>query len=215
MFMKQKMSMKQISMKQLTGTAKYIAVLFGVVLVLAALLLPLASCSVIRKEKPLNIPVHMERKNLDKASILVFNFHEPEHARGEGAYVAERFHLNLLKSKKFRVASLFNDSPWNRIATAEEERLMLALEEGRKQKFDYILVGRLIEFFDGGATSTRVQLKVRIIEVSSRTTIFLAEHGSQAKSKDPSYPIATKLSRRATHPRQLAEKLIKEVIRKI
>lgn len=202
-------------MKQLTGKTKKIAILPGMVLCLTTLSLLFVSCGVIRKEKRLTVPIHLERKNLEKASVLVFNFHEPDHAEGAGAFAAERFHLSLLQSKKFRVVSLFNNSSWSRIATAQEERLLLALEEGQRQTFDYVLVGQLLEFFDGGTTRSRVRLRVRIIEVSSRTTIFLAEHGTQAKSKDPSYPISTKLSRRAAHPRQLLEKLIKEVVGKI
>ena len=165
--------------------------------------------------KKLNIVVQLPRKNLAQSSLLVVNFREPPHAAGIGAYIAERFHMNLLQSKKFRVVGLFNNSPWSRLGNTEEERLLNALEECQKKKFDYLLVGELKDFYDGGINPSRVEIKIRVIEVQSKITIFLAENYKESQGKDPSYPMTTKLSKRSKHPKILAEKIIREFIHKI
>jgi hypothetical protein len=159
--------------------------------------------------------VQLTGKNLAKSSLLVFNFREPPHAAGMGAYIAERFHINLLKSKKFKVVGLYNNSPWSRLGETEENRLLNALEECQDKNFDYILVGELKEFYDGGINPSRVNIKIRIIEVRSQITIFLAENYKESRGKDPSYPMTTKLSKRSKNPKILAEKIIEEFIKKM
>ncbi|MCP5054665.1 MAG: DUF4823 domain-containing protein [bacterium] len=172
-------------------------------------------CSLWNKTPNLDVIVKLQRDNLEISSILVFNFNEPGYAEGSGAVVAEMFHLELLKEKKFKLASLYADSPWSRIADTEEKRLLQALEEAKTKQFDYILVGDLREFFYGGMDKTRVYMKIRIIEVQTRTTIFLASNYMRKKGKDPTYPIQTKLSKISTPPRELAAKIVRQFIRKI
>lgn len=187
--------------------------LLFIVVTLFSSLIANISCS--PGTKKLNVVVQLSRKNLAKSSLLVFNFREPPHAAGIGAYIAERFHINLLKSKKFKVIGLYNNSPWSRLGETEEDRLLNALEECRDKKFDYILAGELKEFYDGGINQSRVYIKIRIIEVQSQITIFLAENYKESRGKDPSYPMATKLSKRSKHPEILAEKIIEEFIKKM
>ncbi|MCP5104549.1 MAG: hypothetical protein GY950_14280 [bacterium] len=172
-------------------------------------------CMSLQKDKNLNVILKIPREKLPLSSILIFKFKEPAHAQGKGSLAAEMFHSHLLKTRKFKVVSLDTANPWGRLGETEEERLLNLLEEGKEKQFDYILVGELKEFFYGGINRTRVRMKVRIIEVTTKTTIFLAENAKEARSKDPHYPLDTKLAKKAKGPETLTEKAIKELIEKI
>jgi hypothetical protein len=185
------------------------------IIVVQLIVLMLVGCAMLKKEEGINVVLKLERENLHHASILVFNFKEPRYAEGDGKHVGELFHLNLLKSRKFKVVSLYSNSPWSRLGESEEERLMNALEEGRSMDFDYILVGELKESYFGGINKTRVKIKVRIIEVKTKTTIFLAENYEEDIGKDPSYPMDTKLTNKSRDPKIVAERVVKELINKI
>ena len=132
-----------------------------------------------------------------------------------GTYTAERFHFYLLDSKIFKIASLYTNSPWSRLGEAEEDRLLNALEEGQTKNFDYILVGHLKEFFPGGITKSRVKIRVRIIEVKTRTTIFLADNYKEHLGHDRTYPLNSRLTSTSTAPEALAEKIVKDFIKKM
>jgi hypothetical protein len=175
----------------------------------------LNQCALMNRDKGLNIVVHLERDNFTETSILIFNLDEPGHALGSGKKVAEMFHLGLLHYRAFKIVSLYSDSPWNRIADNEEERLMLALQEAREKDFDYILVGDLREFFYGAINPSRVSMKIRIIEVKSRATIFMATHYMEHLGRDPNYPLQTKFSKQSVEPLKLAELMTDVFIRKI
>jgi hypothetical protein len=186
-----------------------------ILVVLVPWLFIISSCASWKGNPNLKIPLHLVREKLDRASILVFNFQEPPYAEGFGAYMGQLFHAELLNTKKFRVVSLCTNSTWNRLSDTEETRLLNALEEGKTRKYDYILVGDLIDFYYGGINPTRVKFKIRIIEVETRATIFLAEYDKQSDAKDPTYPMDTQLSKKATPPKQLAETMVTEVIKKL
>lgn len=167
------------------------------------------------KKSNLRLTIHLERKLLAKSSLLVFNFQEPYHAKQLGAYIAERFHLKLLESKKFKVVSLNNNSPWTRLGNNQEERLLEALAEAQDKKYDYILLGEVKNFYDGKINQSKISVQTRIIEVKTRITIFLAENSKISHSKDPSYPMMTSLSKFSHSPQLLADRLIEELIQKI
>jgi len=180
-------------------------------IILIIVLLTQMAC--IPGSKHLNIIINLERKNLSKASLLIFNFREPAHAEGFGSYIAERFHVNLLQAKIFRVVGIHDASPWSRLGATEEDRLLNALDECREKNFDYIMVGEIRDFYEGGINQSRLSIKIRIIETSTKITIFLAEHSLTSTGKDPSYPMTTKLSKHSLPPKTLAEKLIEEIIK--
>lgn len=183
------------------------------VVVITAVLVGMTGCTALTGDKHLNVVLNLKREKLNQSTILIFNFKEPLYANGTGTFAAEMFHIHLLKSKKFKVVSLLNDSPWPRLGENEEERLLILLENPRAQNFDYILVGELKDFYDGGINKSRVRMKVRIIEVKTKTTIFLAEHAKESKGKDPHYPMDTKLTKKSRGPKILTEKIIKELIK--
>lgn len=174
-----------------------------------------AGCGALNRNKNLNVALKLDREKLKNSSILIFNFREPSYAEGMGIFAAEVFHTHLLESKKFKVVSLDTSSAWGRLGETAEERLLTLLEEGRDRKFDYILVGELKTFYYGGMNTSRVNMRVRIIEVPTRTTIFLADNSKEAASTDRHRPMDTRLAKKAIDPKLLAEKIIKEFIRKI
>lgn len=172
-------------------------------------------CAALQQDKNLEVFLNLKRQNLDRSSILIFNFKEPSYASGAGAQAAELFHSRLLKSKKFKVVGLFTDSPWPRLGESEEDRILYLLDDEQAKNFDYILVGELKDFYYGGINISRVKMKVRIIDVKTKTTIFLAENAKGDSGKDPHYPMNTHLTKKANSPQILAEKIVKELIKKI
>jgi hypothetical protein len=200
-------------MKRKIQTGMRLKVIMVALLLIGALFS--SGCSIFNKNKYLNVTVHLPRQNLDESTILVFNLKEPYYAEGMGAVVAELFQLNLLETRTFKVVSLYADSPWARIADTEEKRLLQALEEAKARDFQYILVGELRDFYYGGMNESRVHMKIRIIETSTRTTVFLASNYMDSRAKDPSYPMQTKLTKRSKHPKQLAGKVVREFVKEI
>lgn len=172
-------------------------------------------CTTLQPDKNLEVSLDLNRKNLDRSSILIFNFKEPSYAAGAGVQTAELFHSRLLKAKKFKVVGLLTDSPWPRLGESEEDRILYLLNDEQAKKFDYILVGELIDFYYGGINSSRVTMKIRIIDVKTKTTIFLAEDAKGDSGKDPHYPMNTRMTTKANSPQTLAEKIVKEIIKKI
>jgi len=175
----------------------------------------MVGCAALQPEKTLEVFLDLNRKNLDRSSILIYNFKEPSYAVGAGAQTAELFHSRLLKSKKFKVVGLFTESPWPRLGESEEERILYLLDDEQAKNFNYILVGELKDFYYGGINISRVKMKIRIIDVKTRTTIFLAEDAKGDSGKDPHYPMNTRMTTKADSPQVLAEKIVMELIKKI
>ncbi|MCX6582221.1 MAG: hypothetical protein NT166_18780 [Candidatus Aminicenantes bacterium] len=174
-----------------------------------------AGCAALQPDKSLEVFLDLKRQNLGRSSILIFNFKEPSYAGDAGAQAAELFHSRLLKSKKFKVVGLVANSPWPRLGESEEDRILYLLDDKQSKNFDYILVGELKDFYYGGINSSRVKMKIRIINVKTRTTIFLAENARGDSGKDPHYPMNTRLTTKADSPQVLAEKIVMELIKKI
>lgn len=174
-----------------------------------------AACGTLNRNKNLDIVLKLDREKLKQSSILIFNFREPSYAEGAGAYAAEVFHTRLLEAKKFKVVSLDTSSPWGRLGETAEERILTLLEDGKDRQFDYILVGELKEFYHGGINKTRVKMRVRILEVTTRTTVFLADNYKEDEGDASHYPMNPNLAKQAKSPKLLAEKIIKEFIREI
>lgn len=174
-----------------------------------------AGCGALNRNKDLDVVLKLDREKLKQSSILIFNFKEPSYAEGAGAYAAEVFHTHLLKAKKFKVVSLDTLSPWGRMGNTEEERILALLEDGRDRKFDYILVGELKEFYYGGINKTRVQIRVRILEIATRATVFLADNYKEDEGDASHYPMNPNLAKQAKTPKIVAEKIIKEFINEI
>ncbi len=179
------------------------------------LILMFTSCFLREPNRNLNVIIEHKKKDFRKASILIFNLKEPDHAKGKGTEVAALFHKHLLKGKKFNVASVYSNSPWSRLGETEELRLQNAVREGREKKYEYILVGDLQKWFYGGLNRTRVGLKIRLIDVKNGVTVFMAENEREKVAKDPSYPLDTKLGKTSVRPEVLADYVVWELVKKM
>lgn len=186
-----------------------------ILLILLSLVLSCSSCIYWNKKPEVNVMIRSERKDIQKSSLLILNMVEPSYAAGSGAHTAEIFHNSLLKSKKFRVVGLCVDSPWVRVSDLEETRLMDAVEEARKRNFDYVLAGELTDYYYGGIQTSRVSLKIRVIEVATRITIFFAQYSRQNEARDSSFPMNTKLSGIAQPPEKLVIEMVDAFIAKM
>ncbi len=186
-----------------------------ILLVLLSLVFLYSSCIYWNKKPEVNVIMRSERKDLQKSSLLILNMIEPSYATGSGARTAEIFHSSLLKSKKFRIVGLCVDSPWVRVSDGEETRLMDAVEEARKRNFDYVLAGELTDYYYGGIQTSRVSIKIRVIEVATRITIFFAQYSRQNEAKDSSFPMNTKLSGTAQRPEKLVTEIVDAFIAKM
>ncbi len=175
----------------------------------------LQQCALYKGEKGPKIIIHLERDNLVDSSLLVLNFAEPHYARGKGVAVAEMVHEILLESKKFKVVTLDTSSFWSFIGDSEEDTLLEALKYPRAKEFDYVLLGELTDYYFGGLHPTRVYMKIRIMEVKTKTTIFMAAHGLQSKGKDPNYPMQTQLTQQSPNPINLADEIFRQIIKKL
>lgn len=175
----------------------------------------LFSCFYIQENKNLKIYVNLKKKGIDKASLLVFNFKEPSYATDKGKIAASIFHKYLLKSKKFHVISINNNSAWIKLGETEEERLKNAIQIGKKSNYDYILVGELFDYIYANVSKSKVGIKIRIIDTKREKTVYFAEDSKQEEGIDPSFPLDTKLTDKSKKPEILIEEIAKEIISKI
>lgn len=185
------------------------------VTVFLPVILLFTGCFLHEPNRNLNVIIEHKKKDFRKASLLIFNFKEPVHAEGKGQIVSALFHKHLLKEKKFKVASVYNNSPWHRLGETEELRLRNAVKEGAAKQYEYILVGDITTWFYGGLNKTRVGLKIRLIDVKKGVTVFMAENSRDKKAKDPSYPLDTKLGKTSVRPEALADYVTWELVKKM
>lgn len=168
-----------------------------------------------QENKNLKIYINLKKKGIDKASILIFNFKEPEYAESKGKIAASIFHKYLLKSKKFHVVSINNNSSWVKLGETEEERLKNAIKSGKEKNFDYIFVGELTKYIYANVNNSEVGMKIRIIDTNKGKTFFYAEDSKKQQGADPSFPLDTKLTDKSKKPELLIEEIAKELISKI
>jgi hypothetical protein len=161
---------------------------------------------------PVRIVVDLQRQDLARSSLLVFTFKAPAHAEEKGALATALCQELLLEKRLFRVAAQDTRSPWNRLGDGEEAQLRTALAEGEKQGFNYILAGEITDYVWGGMNRTRVGLKLRIIDVRTRITVFFAEHRLEKEPQEKSSPLTARLSAPADAPDLLLKQALGEII---
>lgn len=172
------------------------------------------SCASWVRDRNVNEIINFKRPNLGHCSVLILNFREPPHALGSGVKTAELFHQEILKMKKFKLAALQVNSQWDRLDETEEERLLRAMTEGEEKGLDYILLGDVREYYSGGLTDTRVRIRVRLIELATRTTVFLAENQETFSSKDGGFMDAS-LAEKAAPAERAAARVVWELVKRI
>jgi len=69
-----------------------------------------------------------------------------------------------------------------------------ALSIAKKRGFDLILLGWVDKIVYGKLTGTEIILKIRLIEIKSKKTLWYERDIKKTKAHDKSYPIESKLS---------------------
>lgn len=158
------------------------------------------------------VMVNLQRPDIERSSLLVFAFIDPDYAEGKGVLAASLCQELMLRERIFRVVALDSRTPWARLGDSEEARLRAAMAEGQKQGFDYIATGEISDFVWGEMNQTRVRLKLRIIDTRSRITVFFATHRLSEQPKDKSTPLNARLNAPASTPDLLLKQALDEMI---
>jgi len=179
---------------------------------LSVLLLP--ACAAMEKNPDLQVFAKKKDRNFKGSTVLICSFSAPQHAPQSGPTIGRIFH-EILTQKKIFDRLEFDETPWEKLAVEEKDRLPAALAEARKRSCDYVLVGEVLSFIEGGLNQTRVRLRCRVISVSDAETVFFAENSRQESGRDPSYPLDTRLVEPSPTAEALARRVIRELAQKI
>ncbi|KPJ60750.1 MAG: hypothetical protein AMJ42_01370 [Deltaproteobacteria bacterium DG_8] len=107
------------------------------------------------------------------SKLTVLPFESPSYYPEIGMYTSKLFFQQLLEKKEFEV--LFSqETDWYEKGRNWIGKTELAVEEGRKSRSDYILIGSVDQYLVGHITSNRVTVTVRLIEVRTGETIYFA-----------------------------------------
>jgi len=107
------------------------------------------------------------------SKITVLPFECPSYYPGIGTYTAKVFFQQLLKKEEFEV-SFSQQADWFERGGSWVGRTELAVEEGRRLKSDYILIGSVDQYMVGHITSNRIMVTARLIELKTGETVYFA-----------------------------------------
>ena len=158
----------------------------GSFLVIMVLLLSAAGCT----PSYLYVPdptVYMKKgfpDHDDTPTLTVLPFEGPSYYPEIGMYTAKLFYQKLLERHGSLTASLSQDPDWYEKGMSWNGKTAMALEAGRRDESDYILIGTVDNYLVGHITSSRVIVTARLIEVSTGETLYFASgYGSGKPGK--------------------------------
>jgi len=118
--------------------------------------------------------VRKEIPNQETTSKLtVLPFESPSYYPEIGMYTAKLCFQQLLEKKEFEV-SFSQHTDWYERGGSWVGKTELAVEEGRRLKSNYILIGSVDQYLVGYITDSRVTVTARLIEVKTGETIYFA-----------------------------------------
>jgi TolB-like protein len=107
------------------------------------------------------------------SKLTVLPFESPSYYPEIGMYTAKVFFQRLLEKEEFKV-SFSQGTDWYKRGKSWIRKTELAVEEGRKLKSDYILIGSVDYYLVGHITSNKVIVTARLIEVKTGEIIYFA-----------------------------------------
>ncbi len=136
-----------------------------------------------------NIRVHIDQTGLfeKQQKVLVINFMQPDYLGEEGAILAEKSQQTLLASGKFQIIAAKTDFDWARSGSSFEDQLKEVFKIAKD--FDYLLIGKIEKFLYGSATSTCVELSIRLIRIKDRLTLYYASLDKEQTARDSKAPL--------------------------
>jgi hypothetical protein len=130
----------------------------------------------------------------ESKSLLILQFKTPFYDSKIGKTTAEIFHQELLRKNILKRATLDTQTEWVVKYKDDETSIKNALSIAKKRGFDLILLGWVDKIVYGKLTGTEIILKIRLIEIKSKKTIWYERDIKKTKAHDKSYPIESKLS---------------------
>ena len=130
----------------------------------------------------------------ESKSLLILQFKTPLYDSKIGKIAAEIFHQELLRKNILKKAVLDTQAEWVVKYRDDETSIKNALLIGEKRGFDFILLGWIDKIIYGKLTGTEIVLRVRVIEVKTKKTIWYERDIKKTKAHDKSFPIESKLS---------------------
>jgi len=107
------------------------------------------------------------------SKLTVLPFESPSYYPEIGMYTSKLFFQRLLEKKGFEVF-FSQKTDWHERGRTWMGKTQWAVEEGRRSRSDYILIGSVDQYLVGYITSNRVIVTVRLIEVKTGETIYFA-----------------------------------------
>ncbi len=178
------------------------------------LILSFNSCLLNKKNPNLEIIINHDKEDFYKSSILIFNFMAPDYNLESGKIASATAKNILLKEKIFKVISE-DYFDWDLAGKSEEEKIVKAMIKAKKAGYDYLMIGNVKDFIYGGLNKTKVRVKIRIIELKSRITVFMAENSLAQDYKEGEHPFNPKLSKESMKPQKLIYYVMKGIFSKL
>ncbi len=147
-------------------------------------------------------------------NLLILGFSYPGYDPEIGKKVSQIFHQEILKKRKLKRVVLKENLLWT-MEGDEEESISNALRISDKMGFDLVLLGWVDKIVYGKLTPFEITLRIRLISVKNKKTLFYAYKREVKESKDLSYPLDQKLSIQTPYfedvIRDIAEKLVSKM----
>lgn len=117
-------------------------------------------------------------------TLTVLPFEGPSYYPEIGMYTAKLFYQKLLERHGSIITSLSQETDWYEKGMSWNGKTAMALDAGRRNESDYILIGSVDNYLVGHITNSRVIVTARLMEVSTGETLYFASgYGSGKPGK--------------------------------
>ncbi len=151
-------------------------------------------------------------ENPEVKSLLIMRFKTPNYDNRIGKLGAEIFHQEFLRKNVLKKVVLDNYTEWTVKYKDEESSIKNGIRIAEKKGYDLLLLGWVDKIVYGKLTGTEIILKIRLIEVKTKKTLWYERDYKRTKALDKSYPIETKLSEPAPSVESTMRGLAKKMV---
>ena len=113
--------------------------------------------------------------------FAVLPFESPYYSPEIGMYTAKLFFQKFLEREELKEVLFFQGTDWYEKGGSWNVRTERAVEEGRRLKSDYIIIGSIDRYLVGYISSNSVTVTVRLIEVETGETMYFATGNGSGK----------------------------------
>ncbi len=146
--------------------------------------------------------------------LLVLRFISPGYDKSVGVEVAKIFHQEILRTGKLKMAKLREKIRWE-MSEDEESEIEYALRIANEKNFDLLLLGWIDKMVYGKLTPLEIVLRVRLLSVKDKKTLFYLYKREVKESKEREYPLETRLSVLTPPVEYVLRDMAKEIIEKM